>query len=248
VLDLSLKDETVAILGGPSLLQKQHNAWEPIFQVLLTNPFIVGPMSNRYKPSSANSAATQADLILCNLAARKSVFDAIGNFSSHLFPNEENEWMERATNRGLKILYQPLLHVRRPQRKTVRQFFYTMIRYGIGRTHQFQVSRQLAFPMMAPLFLVAGFVSIPFGWVFLGWWITLLVLLSSYLFLGVFQAITSLFLSIPRPSPAQSLVVGILAPLVPVTYAVGQLLGWGVKGPGSETAPVLLVNEQNKRL
>jgi GT2 family glycosyltransferase len=130
----------VEIVGGPALLRPQASAWEEIFHALLTHTLIVGTVSARYAARGDFRAATQTDLILCNLAVRRSVFEKIGPLSTDLYPNEENEWLDRAHAAGVGAFYDPSLQVFRPQRTTLRQMGWTLLRYGIGRTRQFRVS------------------------------------------------------------------------------------------------------------
>src|SRR5271170_73887 len=94
-LETALARPEVEIVGGPALLRPKATAWEEIFHALLTHTLIVGTVSARYAARGDFRAATQTDLILCNLAVRRSIFDKIGPLSTDLYPNEENEWLDR---------------------------------------------------------------------------------------------------------------------------------------------------------
>ncbi len=86
----------VEVVGGPALLRPEARGPERIFHALLTHPLVVGPIRARYAAIGAFRATSQTELILCNLSARRPVFEKIGQLPVELYPNEENEWLDRA--------------------------------------------------------------------------------------------------------------------------------------------------------
>jgi hypothetical protein len=216
-LDASFARPGVEVVGGPALLRPDARPLEKIFHALLTHPLVVGPVSTRYGARGEFRAATQTELILCNLAAHRSLFARIGILSPQLYPNEENEWLERAQQAGAGIYYNPRLQVHRPQRATWGGFFKMLLRYGIGRTRQFQVSGwQLSPYPFSPLILLA-----PLGAALLGP-VALLVFALLWLIVSIVVAATCA----GGLTPGQRIVAGLVAPLIPFTYALGQLAGW----------------------
>ncbi len=207
----------VEIVGGPARLRPQAGAGEEIFHTLLTHPLVVGPVCARYAPRGSFRATTEMELILCNLAARRSIFAKIGPLSTELFPNEENEWLDRAQAAGAGIYYDPGLQVFRPQRAAWPQMGAMLVRNGMGRTRQFRVSGWRATPhhflpvilLLPPLALVLG---------------------SSYLMGFAFLWLaTSAVVALTCDSRLRGwrrIVAGLAAPLIPFTYAVGQVFGW----------------------
>jgi len=115
-LEKVLCQSDVEIVGGPALLRPHATAWEEIFHALLTHMLIVGTVASRYAARGDFRIATQTDLILCNLAVRRSIFEKIGPLSTKLYPNEENEWLDRAHAAKVGAFYDPALQVFRPQR------------------------------------------------------------------------------------------------------------------------------------
>jgi hypothetical protein len=206
----------VEIVGGPALLRPHATAWEEIFDALLTHTLVVGTVAARYTSRGEFCAATQTDLILCNLAVRRSIFEKIGPLSTDLYPNEENEWLDRAHVAGVGAYYDPLLQVFRPQRMTPGQMGLTLLRYGMGRTRQFYVSGwRPTFHQFLPLMLIA----------------TLLALIHWHLEVEfvVLWLIASAIIALTCHSllnPGYRIVAGLIAPLIPLTYSVGQLIGW----------------------
>jgi GT2 family glycosyltransferase len=229
----------VEIVGGPACLRPDSTSWERILHATLTHVLVVGTVSARYAPRGVFRPATQTDLILCNLAVRREIFARIGTLSADLYPNEENEWLDRAHAVRVGAYYDPDLRVYRPQRASPGRLLVMLLRYGIGRTRQFRVSHwRPTFHQVLPLILLAALGAIFAG----GLEVPFLVLwLLAALILGA----TCRGLSV-----GERIVAGLLGPLVPLTYAVGQLVGWFIlwrpapRGSGE----IVLRDETGKRI
>ena len=239
-LEAALARPGVEIVGGPALLRPQATANEEIFHALLTHVLIVGTISARYAPRGEFCVATQTDLILCNLAVRKSVFDKIGRLSIKLYPNEENEWLDRAHAAGVAAYYDPHLQVFRPQRRTWAEMGLMLLRYGMGRTRQFRVSGWcLTFHQILPPMLVLTFMAL-FHWhlekAFVMLWLTA-------------SAITAITCN-NRLRWWQRIVAGLGAPLIPLTYTIGQIIGWFALliPTAAASAEIVIFNERGERL
>ena len=228
----------VAIAGGPARLRKEAGAGEEIFHALLTHTLIVGTVSARYEPRGAFRPATQTDLILCNLAVRRSIFDKIGTLSSDLYPNEENEWLDRAHAAGIGAYYDPALEVFRPQRAAPGEMAQALFRYGMGRTRQFRVSGwRFTFHQVLPVILLATLVAL-FYW-------------GLELDFVVLWLVASLIVALTCDSRLhgwQRIVAGLIAPCIPLTYAIGQIAGWFALWQEAPTSPsgIVLRNERGE--
>jgi cellulose synthase/poly-beta-1,6-N-acetylglucosamine synthase-like glycosyltransferase len=87
------------------------------------------------------------------MIVRKDVFEAIGKFNEKLYPNEENDFINRAINSGLKIIYDPEIYVFRSQRAGLRTFILQMFTYGRGRAEQTKVNPgSFRAALLAPVF------------------------------------------------------------------------------------------------
>jgi len=239
-LETVLARPEVEIVGGPALLRPKAAAWEEIFHALLTHMLIVGTVSARYMPLGEFRKATQTDLILCNLAVRRSIFTKIGPLSTDLYPNEENEWLDRAHAAGVGAYYDPNLQVFRPQRSSPKQMALTLLRYGMGRTRQFWVSGwRPTFHQFLPLMLIATFAALLHF--HLETCFVILWLAASAIIAFTCNSLLRLW---------QRIVAGLIAPLVPLTYAVGQLIGWiALLFPAPATSSdVVLLSERGKRI
>jgi hypothetical protein len=207
----------VEIVGGPVLLRREATKREKIFHALLTHPLAVGPVSARYAARGEFRRATQTGLIMCNLAARHALFARIGPLSTRLYPNEENEWLDRAEVAGAGIFYDPKLAVSRPQRASWGQFFAMLLRYGSGRTRQFWVSGwRLTLQQFTPLILLAPLAALLLG---PAW-------LLGFAALWLAGALVVALTCGGGLDPGARLVAGLAAPLLPFTYALGLLFGW----------------------
>lgn len=219
-----------AIVGGPALLKQPSSLQAQTFQALLASRRLTDAISSRYGQNGVLRRCGDSELILCNLAIRREAWDKIGDFSEALYPNEENEWMDRAQNLGWALWHDPELVVRRPQRASLPAFLSMLIRYGRGRTQQCRLSGQWKIGRQLPLLFLVLLLPWPFFYpLFFG-------LLAGLAWLG-------LGLSVAWSQPA-TLRWRCLwqAGLVPLAYAWGQLLGWNPvrSGPSLETEePVL---------
>ena len=239
-LELALSRREVDIVGGPALLRPRATAGEEIFHALLTHALIVGTISARYAARGDFRAATQTDLILCNLAVRRSVFEKIGPLSTDLYPNEENEWLDRAQAAGVGAYYDPNLQVFRPQRATPAQMGLTLLRYGMGRTRQFRVSGwRLTFHQFLPFMVIATFAAL-FHW----------HLEAEFVFLWLVAAALIAFTTHSLLHVWHRIVAGLIAPLIPLTYAVGQVIGWfALLWPSrASSSEIVLRNERGEVL
>jgi GT2 family glycosyltransferase len=239
-LEKALAQPKVEIVGGPALLRPQASAWEEIFHAVLTHKLVVGTVASRYAALGDFRPATQTDLILCNLAVRRSIFEKIGPLSTDLYPNEENEWLDRAHAAGVGAYYDPSLQVFRPQRATPVQMGLTLLRYGMGRTRQFRVSGwRPTFHQFLPVMLIATFVAL------IRWRLE-----TEFVVMWLIAAILIAFTTPSLLQPWKKVVAGLIAPLIPLTYAVGQLLGWFalLLPPPAAPPEIVLLNERGERL
>jgi Glycosyl transferase family 2 len=238
-LESALARPGVEIVGGPALLRPYATGWEEIFDALLTHMLVVGTVSSRYTARGDFRTATQTDLILCNLAVRRSIFEKIGPLSTDLYPNEENEWLDRAEAAGVGAYYDPALQVFRPQRTTPGQMATTLLHYGMGRTRQFRVSGwRPTFHQLLPFMLIATLMAL------IRWHLE-----AEFLCLWLVASIIIAFSCNSLLRVRQRIVAGLIAPLIPLIYAVGQAIGWiALFLPTPATSSeIVLLNERGER-
>jgi cellulose synthase/poly-beta-1,6-N-acetylglucosamine synthase-like glycosyltransferase len=129
-------DKTISILGGPSLTPAGDSFIQKTFGAVFASPWASGKSSARYRRAGAKRATDEKELILCNLFIRREVFEKTGPFKEELYPNEENDLLNRAQALGFSLIYDPDIYVRRSQRKTYWDFIRQCFTYGRGRAEQ----------------------------------------------------------------------------------------------------------------
>jgi GT2 family glycosyltransferase len=131
-----LNDPEVAVAGGPNLGPEDQPSLQAAFSQVLASAFGSFSVRCRYARVGRRRLAGEKELILCNLMARRDAFLASGGFNTALYPNEENEWLNRMADAGHKAIYEPAAAVRRPRRSSLPAFIWQAFRYGRGRMRQ----------------------------------------------------------------------------------------------------------------
>jgi succinoglycan biosynthesis protein ExoA len=147
-------------VGGPNLALEDEPPLGRHFDAVLGSWAGSGASRARYRSVGARRLAGEKELILCNLLLRRDVFLKAGGFREDLYPNEENELLNRLQAQGLRLAYEPNAAVRRPRRRSVGAFGLQAFRYGRGRAQQM---RRNAFAgdwvNLAPAILQAAIVA-----------------------------------------------------------------------------------------
>ena len=157
----AMNDPAVAAVGGPSLTPASNGRRQRLFGYALSSVMGSGSVRNRYSSHGTVRETTEKELILCNLAIRRSVFLEMGGFDERLYPNEENELLDRIRAAGLKLLHIPDMVVQRSQRPTLSAFFRQMFAYGRGRAQQSLISGKCHPVSLIPLLFVIYLVVLP---------------------------------------------------------------------------------------
>ncbi len=214
----AMSDPLVAVVGGPSLTPVEDSWLQQLFGQALASKFGSGAVSNRYRTYGETRKTTDKELILCNLAVRRSVFIDLNGFNECLYPNEENEFMERVTSAGYSLLHAPSMLVFRSQRQTLKAFIRQMFNYGRGRGQQTLITRSYSVTSFIPLFFVAYLVLSLI-------YIKHLILLSP-LVIYICAASVSLLCVLQRTGRLFSLLLLGIYPLMHIVNGVGLL--WGL--------------------
>ena len=132
-------NERVAIVGGPNVSPPTDGWLQQAFDAVQTSLFGSYTVRARYRPIGVLRETTEKELILCNMSFRKSVFEAFHGFDTRLYPNEENELMNRVRGSRYLLLYQPEAIVYRSRRDSLKAFMKQNYTYGRGRMEQMLV-------------------------------------------------------------------------------------------------------------
>ncbi|MBC7961386.1 MAG: glycosyltransferase [Steroidobacteraceae bacterium] len=146
-----LRDLKVAAVGGPSITPVSDSWLQQLFGHALASSLGTGSVRNRYRATGSIRETTDKELILCNLAIRRSVFVDLGGFDERLYPNEENELLDRIRSSGFKLIHSPAMSISRSQRSTLKAFIRQMFAYGRGRAQQSLISGSFSFVSFVPL-------------------------------------------------------------------------------------------------
>jgi Glycosyl transferase family group 2 len=129
-------DPEVSGVGGPIITSPADGFLRKGFGLALSSPFGGSTIRARYKRLGVERRGTENELILANLSFRKSVFLGAGGFNENLYPNEENELLNKLTSEGKIFLYVPDVWLYRSQRPNFRAYLKQMFTYGRGRMDQ----------------------------------------------------------------------------------------------------------------
>lgn len=224
----AFEDERVVVVGGPSEILESDSLFQRCAGYVLGSYFAVASVRCRYKGVGRGPrTASERMLILANMAVRRGVFREAGGFDSRLYPNEENEFLNRLLAKGYRLVYHPYARVRRPQRTSLGKFIQQMFTYGRGRMEHFRVSPQYVSPAyFLPLLFVLYVLSLPFAILLLGPGLALLAYLAPFgLYLHA-DAMTTLRILIDERELGLLLIVPFLFPVVHLFYALGMI--WGM--------------------
>lgn len=165
----------VAAVGGPSLTPADDSTFQKSIAWALSSSFGGGAIRNRYRSVGRLRDTDDRELILCNLAFKRDIYLSFGGLDERLYPNEENELIDRLLKSGARLLHDPEMFIRRSQRPTVAAFIRQMKTYGKGRAEQTLISRSLSFKAIIPALFVIYILTLPV--LFSVWWCNLPILL-----------------------------------------------------------------------
>jgi len=133
------EEARISVAGGPNLPFPDASSFEKTVSAVLASWLGSFTVRNRYAPLGGVREATEKELILCNLMVRREAFRKQGGFRTDLYPNEENEFLNRMLHHGHGLIYDPSAAIYRPRRKDLRSFILQSFRYGRGRGQQMRV-------------------------------------------------------------------------------------------------------------
>jgi cellulose synthase/poly-beta-1,6-N-acetylglucosamine synthase-like glycosyltransferase len=155
------EDPRTVVAGGPNLVPLAASSFERTVNAVLASWMGSFKVRSRYAAIGSVREATEKELILCNMMVRRQTFTGEGGFRPDLYPNEENEFLNRLLHKGFRLVYDPRGAVYRSRRKSLWAFCYQAFRYGRGRARQIKVYPTLSdLVHLAPLFFVLYVLSL----------------------------------------------------------------------------------------
>ena len=213
-LERDFAEPEVEVVGGPALLRPGVDAAErdlPCAAHASAGRRGRSARGTRARGDSARSS--QTELILCNLAARRAVFEKIGHSAGRaLSERGKRVARPRAGRRHRHLLRSRAAGLPARSAKPGARWRACSCATASGRTKQLQVSGHFTVHQLAPLVLLAPAWALAAGVrglsLFGAGWLLVALLVAGSLGRGL--------------SLGQRLVAGLVAPLVPMLYAWGR--------------------------
>lgn len=222
----AFEDRAVSVVGGPSLTPATDSSLQKLFGDALRSAFGAGGVRNRYQAVGLPRETTEKELILCNMAFRRDDFISFGGFDERLYPNEENELLDRIVASGHKLVHVPEMAVERSQRSTLSAFMRQMYSYGRGRAQQTLIAGFGSVASFVPLAFVVYLLSLPLAFI---WSLWLLPLAAYFLLASVFTASAMI-----SSGTLYTFFLLLLFPLLHCCNGIGLLCGFA----GGKPSPV----------
>ncbi len=195
-------DERVVAVGGPSVTPAGDSCFQRAVSRVLSSALGGGAIRNRYRRYGVVRDTDDCELILCNLAFRKDVFITYGGLDERLYPNEENELIDRLIASGARLVHDPDLFVVRSQRPTLKAFIRQMVTYGRGRAEQSLITRTLSFKALIPAMFAIYIVSLAL--LPLWWWY----------FLPAFVYLTAVAFNVLTAAAEEGIAIALRLPMI----------------------------------
>jgi len=209
------RDTRIAGVGGVDITPPGNNYMQHLFGYAMSSFFAHWKMRARYVQVGREKVACENELLLSNMAIKKKVFLETGGFNEGLYPNEENELINRISRMGYTFIYSPDIKIYRDRRRNLLRFIKQFYSYGGGRLNQMKIEGVLKnIKFLIPLsFLIYSIFLFFLGtsWVF---FIPLIVYISL-------AVIDSLYLSVKHRK--NLLILPAIYLVMHFSYAFGML-------------------------
>lgn len=214
-------DPAVAVVGGVNLTPPLSPILETCFGAVMTSWFAAPMIRQRYfAPTAETLPANQHNIILCNLACRRSVVTKEFYFPEGLVCNQENLFVYLLNSAGAKAVLSRDVYLYHYRRKTLRAFFEQTASYGCGRFQQTCVEwRSCHVLYLAPPAALLCFA----GLLLTGQFSLLMSLVGLYAALALIAAVSSETVRVLGILPIISIIP--LTALVHLAYGYGWLRG-----------------------
>jgi GT2 family glycosyltransferase len=124
------------IIGGPAIYLSSDTYIKNSAKIISASAFGFAFSKARYTPIGEIRESHENELILCNLCIKKQFFLNYHGFRTDLYPNEENEFINRVQRKG-KTYYHPLAIVKRGSIGSLSEFNLKLFTYGSGRAKHY---------------------------------------------------------------------------------------------------------------
>lgn len=212
------KYPSIGVLGGPNLTPPDSNGFQTATGIMFSTYLLSWKMSRRYLPKGSDRYTDDSELILCNLAVKKSLFEKYNlNFEKILHYNEENLLIEQLKKNNVKILYSPDLKVFHHRRKSLFPFILQVFNSGKGRALMtFFMPSSLRVLHLFPSLFVLYISALLFGKM-------TFILLLIYILLSIYNVLSALILY--NKPVKDCFLLFIIAFVSHLSYGIGFIAG-----------------------
>jgi GT2 family glycosyltransferase len=134
------KDSKIVGAGGPELIPETDTFIQKSFACVLGSNFGCFNTRSRFASFGEPREGTEKNFILANFSIRRNVFLESGGFSEELYPNEENEFINRLRKKDYHLMYNPQAIIYKSKRKSYFDFVKQMFIYGRSRMEHVLIS------------------------------------------------------------------------------------------------------------
>ena len=225
-----LRATGATLAGGPTPGRGLRTWFSRVFDLVVGSPVGSPLVFRRYRSVGGTAReAGERSLMLCNLMARREDFLAAGGFDPRLYPNEENELVNRMRAAGARAVRVGKAEVRKPRDHSPVEVLVETWRYGRGRMEQIWTNPHwsdlpfVVMPLVALAGLVAAFTQPGGYWLVVAYALTLAAEAAR---LGVAAGAGELW----RTAPAVMTVTALRHLAWLAGAAWGAVTGWRARG------------------
>lgn len=219
-------DESVGVVGGPNLTPENSSFLPYCFGLGMGSYFGAASMSTRYEKKNVSGEITEQNLIFNNMFVKNEIFKKGLLLNEVLFPNEENEFLNRVAKSNYKLVYTPEVYVYHPRKEALKGFAKQLFGYGTGRAHQTTIQPDsFKILYLMPTIFVLGLLSLPLSIAFNSNPATKIILLCLGIY-SLISIITSLKIAIKEKKIAILPVMPLIFFIIHVAYGTGFLLNY----------------------
>ena len=168
------------------------------------------------------------------------LFLALGGFDERLYPNEENELLERVRREGRRLIHDPDSFIFRSQRPSLKAFCRQLFSYGRGRGEQTILSGVVKPITFIPSLFLIYLLLLPLTHKAV-YYLPLLCYLISTVIIAVYGGVRS-------GRPLSAALLPVVFPIFHLSYGLGMILGlfssrWRKAGSQTEEVAIRRVKE-----
>lgn len=212
-------DPEVGLISGPSLVPDDIPFAARLAGLALSSP-AAGYVAYRYAPGHIDiRPARWSRIIGCNMAYRKSVFQAMGGFDPAFWPGEEMIASYRTEKTGAKLMFNPSAWLYHYPRQSLGKFWRQMWGYGATRIRLVRSGVEFEWTTLMPALWVASLIVLAVVGAFTQW--ALWLLLLDLLVYALVDAAISVYMA-TQTKKLKDLALFFVIPLMHLSYGLAE--------------------------